>query len=121
MQLGNLFSFRGRVGRGEYWIFAIFGIVPAILFAIDQTVGSIAFFVYALATLTTSVKRWHDRNKSAWWVLIGFVPVIGSLWSLIELGFMTGTVGPNSHGLAGSGSIKDRPALINAYAPVSKI
>ena len=48
---------------------------------------------YALAT-----KRWHDRDKSGWWSLIAFVPVIGGFWMLIELGFLGGSAGGNSYG-----------------------
>ncbi len=44
------------------------------------------------------MKRYHDRNKSGWWVLIVFVPVIGGLWYLIECGFLRGTPGPNNYG-----------------------
>ena len=43
-------------------------------------------------------KRWHDRDKSGWWTLIGLVPVIGGIWLLVELGFLRGTEGPNRFG-----------------------
>lgn len=43
-------------------------------------------------------KRWHDRDKSGWWTLIGLVPVIGGIWMLVELGFLRGTEGPNRFG-----------------------
>jgi uncharacterized membrane protein YhaH (DUF805 family) len=49
----------------------------------------------ALAIYT---KRWHDRDKSGWWSLILFIPFIGALWFLIELGFLRGTDGPNRFG-----------------------
>jgi uncharacterized membrane protein YhaH (DUF805 family) len=49
----------------------------------------------ALAVYT---KRWHDRNKSGWWSLIMFIPIIGAIWMLIELGFLRGTEGPNRFG-----------------------
>ena len=48
---------------------------------------------YAIAT-----KRWHDRGKSGWWSLIAFVPIIGALWMLIELGFLGGDDGVNDFG-----------------------
>ena len=35
-------------------------------------------------SLAVSVKRWHDRDKSGWWILIGLVPLIGSIWQFIE-------------------------------------
>jgi uncharacterized membrane protein YhaH (DUF805 family) len=49
----------------------------------------------ALAVYT---KRWHDRNKSGWWSLILFIPLVGPIWFLIELGFLRGTEGPNRFG-----------------------
>ena len=49
-------------------------------------------------SLAISVKRWHDRGKSGWWVLIGFIPIIGGLWALIETGFLGGDPGPNQYG-----------------------
>jgi len=48
--------------------------------------------------LAVAVKRFHDRDKSGWWVLIVFVPLIGGLWYLIECGFLRGTDGPNPYG-----------------------
>src|SRR6476619_2368481 len=47
--------------------------------------------IFALASLIPAVivyiKRFHDRDKSGWWVLIGFIPIIGAIWLLIEVGF----------------------------------
>ena len=43
-------------------------------------------------------KRWHDRDKSGWWTLIMFVPIIGSIWLIVELGFLRGTSGANRFG-----------------------
>ncbi|MFT3997824.1 MAG: DUF805 domain-containing protein [Asticcacaulis sp.] len=40
--------------------------------------------------LCLMVKRWHDRGRSGWWLLIGLVPVIGQVWTLIECGFLAG-------------------------------
>jgi uncharacterized membrane protein YhaH (DUF805 family) len=64
-------------------------------------VGIVIFIFAVLATgisIAVAVKRYHDRNKSGWWVLIVFVPVIGGLWYLIECGFLRGTPGPNNYG-----------------------
>ena len=56
-------------------------------------------------SLAVQVKRWHDRDKSAWWLLMNFVPFIGAIWVLVECGFLRGTEGQNNYGpdpLAGS-------------------
>ena len=43
-------------------------------------------------------KRFHDRGKSAWWVLISLVPILGFIWILIDLGILKGTEGENRFG-----------------------
>jgi uncharacterized membrane protein YhaH (DUF805 family) len=62
----------------------------------------IATFLIGIALLWPSVaiaiKRWHDRGKSGWWMLIFFVPIVGWIWGGIELGFLKGTDGPNEYG-----------------------
>ena len=47
----------------------------------------------ALVNFAVLAKRWHDRNKSAWWTFILLVPVIGVLWTSVECGFFKGTLG----------------------------
>jgi len=49
-------------------------------------------------SLALQVKRWHDRGKSGWWVLINLIPFVGGLWALVECGFLRGTEGPNQFG-----------------------
>jgi uncharacterized membrane protein YhaH (DUF805 family) len=48
--------------------------------------------------LAISTKRWHDRNKSGWWNLVALIPCIGSVWSLIECGFLPGDEDANRFG-----------------------
>ena len=115
-----LFSFSGRLNRAKFWlVHVVMWIVVAIVFGVIyggamsaadpaaamQQVGTgasiVMAVVYVLITwigLAVAAKRWHDRNKSAWWILIAFVPVVGALWYLIECGFLRGTVGPNTYG-----------------------
>jgi len=45
-----------------------------------------------------NAKRWHDLDKSAWWIAIGIIPIIGSIVSLAYTGFLAGTPGPNRFG-----------------------
>ncbi|MGQ0485996.1 MAG: DUF805 domain-containing protein [Hyphomicrobiales bacterium] len=54
--------------------------------------------VFLWPTLAIYAKRWHDRGKSGWWMLIILIPLIGPIWVLIELGFLRGTKGPNHYG-----------------------
>lgn len=53
----------------------------------------------ALVNFAVLAKRWHDRNKSAWWAFIHLVPVIGVIWTFVECGFFKGTTGKNRFGL----------------------
>jgi len=54
--------------------------------------------VLAWTHLAVFVKRWHDRDKSGWWVLINLIPLIGWIWTFIECGLMEGTIGANRFG-----------------------
>jgi len=36
------------------------------------------------------VKRWHDRGRSGWWLMVALIPVAGQLWTLVECGFLPG-------------------------------
>ena len=49
-------------------------------------------------SIATDVRRFHDRDKSGWWVFIVLIPVVGAAWLLIECGFLPGTIGPNRFG-----------------------
>lgn len=61
---------------------------------------TILFFIFCLiwVDLANSVKRWHDRDKSGWWILISIIPIVGPIWALIECGFLPGTYGNNRFG-----------------------
>ena len=48
--------------------------------------------------IAVQVKRWHDRGKPGAMVLINLLPIVGQIWSLIELGMQPGTVGANEYG-----------------------
>lgn len=49
-------------------------------------------------SLAIQAKRWHDQDRSAWWILIGLVPFVGGLIALVMCGFIQGTPGPNRFG-----------------------
>jgi uncharacterized membrane protein YhaH (DUF805 family) len=105
-----LFSFKGRIPRRVYWgasiattiVFyvVIFGLI--FVFGEDSlavTSGIMLLYIPLIwVSLALQVKRWHDRDKSGWWILIGFIPLIGAIWAFVELGCLRGTGGPNSYG-----------------------
>ena len=82
--------FSGRAGREEYWIFFLFNVViGAALTVIDHLIGTgdALSALYAIGviipSLAVGVRRLHDTNRSAWWILIGLVPLIGPVVLLI--------------------------------------
>ncbi len=47
-----------------------------------------------------TVKRWHDLDKSGFWALLGFIPIIGWIGQTVMCSFSNGTRGPNRFGPA---------------------
>jgi uncharacterized membrane protein YhaH (DUF805 family) len=104
-----LFSFEGRIPRKSFWLYGVFGLLlislmVTLLLGIvgvherSAEVAANLLIVWPAAAIT--VKRWHDRDKSAWWLLINLVPVVGVIWSLVENGLLRGTEGANRFGPA---------------------
>jgi uncharacterized membrane protein YhaH (DUF805 family) len=52
----------------------------------------------AWPSVAVLAKRWHDLGKSALWVLIMLIPIVGPIWTLYETGFLPGTPGTNEYG-----------------------
>ena len=96
----------GRIGRRTYWLkgvvpFFIIGVVAALIdyYAdANNILTTIASLLLIWPGIAMMVKRWHDRDKSGWWILIQLIPIVGSIWSFIELGFLKGTEGANKFG-----------------------
>lgn len=96
-------TFSGRATRSEYWYFVlIYSITYTILMGIDLAIGTfnqelmdkgsfLGFLsttyslILFLPSLAVTVRRLHDINKSGWWVLFIFVPIIGFILLLIYL------------------------------------
>lgn len=102
-----LFGLRGRIPRKTFWFYGVLGplavsVYVSMLLSIagvrEQRIDSLVNTLLLWPALAVSAKRWHDRDKSGWWVLIQLVPALGLLWTLIENGFLRGTVGANRFG-----------------------
>ena len=115
-----LFSFDGRVGRKGFWLYTLVMIVivvilqvvalgpmmaaaasgdPAALEGMSFPIWVWIIFIPLIWTsLAVQAKRWHDQDRSAWWILIGLIPFVGGIISLIMCGFIAGTPGPNRFG-----------------------
>ena len=84
--------FGGRARRKEYWYFALFSaIIALVLGLIDTLVGtnSVLSGLYSLAVLLpalgVSVRRLHDTGHSGWWIFIGLIPLIGTIILLVYM------------------------------------
>jgi uncharacterized membrane protein YhaH (DUF805 family) len=113
-----LFSFEGRITRLQFWMYS-FGLAIVfyiLLFILTQVMSVTAeqyvngavpgtFFAilgllyipFLWAHLAINAKRCHDRDRSAWFILVSLIPLVG-LWYLVEIGFLDGTQGPNRFG-----------------------
>lgn len=96
----NLFNFSGTASRKYYWWPMIINYVLGIvLVALIQsiagqpiqdihsfsfnTMSNIVLFLVWLATLSVKFRRLHDSDHSGLWILMEFVPLIGTIWFFI--------------------------------------
>jgi uncharacterized membrane protein YhaH (DUF805 family) len=114
-------DFSGRARRREYWMFVLVNVVIVIVLSVIDTLlgtggfrataGGGSFYaanslgllsgLYTLAVLLPSiavtVRRLHDTDRSGWWILLGFIPIIGGIILLVFY-VLEGTRGPNRFG-----------------------
>jgi uncharacterized membrane protein YhaH (DUF805 family) len=99
-------EFNGRARRMEYWYFFLFNfliMVGLIMIggAMGSSSGGILYNLYSLAVLipgiAVGIRRLHDTNRSGWFLLIGFIPVIGWL-ILIYFFAQDGDASENQYG-----------------------
>ena len=92
--LKNYANFTGRARRMEYWMFTLFNFIFAMVaLFLDRMLG-LSFhtegnilgygFIYTLYGLVTFIpgfavfaRRLHDAGKSAWFIFIALIPIIG--------------------------------------------
>lgn len=118
MPLKRYADFSGRSRRKEYWMFLLGVVIAAVVLVIIEGMlgmaGSIAgaygplslLFIVAIfiPSLAVQVRRFHDQDKSGWFVLLGFIPLLGGLIVLVFM-CLEGTRGPNSYGPDPKGSV----------------
>jgi uncharacterized membrane protein YhaH (DUF805 family) len=90
--LQNYAVFSGRATRRDYWMFMLFyfliglglGFVDVVtgLYSWELDAGPLSggySLVMLIPCLAISVRRMHDSGHSGWWVLLAFIPLLGTL------------------------------------------
>jgi uncharacterized membrane protein YhaH (DUF805 family) len=97
--------FSGRAHRTEYWSFVIINFIIMFLLEFFESAvwdarilsGIYSLFI-TLPSLAVLVRRLHDTERSGWWALMLFIPVIGFLIILIFT-IQDSTPGVNRYGV----------------------
>ena len=119
MPLQRYADFSGRSRRKEYWMFILLLLIVGIALALvtggfgsmmdpmhvaedpAMGLGSMIFGLFYLAilipALAVQVRRFHDQDKSGWFVLLNFIPLVGGLIVFIFM-CLEGTRGDNRFG-----------------------
>ncbi len=108
MEIGNLFTADGRVGRKDWivWIVAVwivFAIIAWILGDRGSLIQIVLAIVAGIAGIFMGIKRLHDLGKSGWYYLLGLVPLVNFFFA-IYLIVWKGDTGDNRFGAPNSGS-----------------
>ena len=83
-----LFSFHGRIGRKTYWIWniAYYVLILGFSIGISRLLPTLSYFLLPLflvllliPDLVITAKRWHDRNKSTYWLALNVPLIVGRL------------------------------------------
>lgn len=76
--------FSGRARRKEYWMFILINLIIALVLGFIEglaggpgIIGGLYSLAVLIPGLAVSVRRLHDTDRSGWWLLISFVPLIG--------------------------------------------
>jgi uncharacterized membrane protein YhaH (DUF805 family) len=134
-----LFDSSGRINRAKYWIsllkYGIAGLLAAVILFTAAGIAAPLFIIMVVLVLipwllwgfAITTERLHDRDKSAWWLLVfyvlpavlnqsakalGFAGAAGTvlyyiaevagfaltIWGFVEIGFLRGSAGPNKYG-----------------------
>lgn len=93
--LGRYASFGGRSSRKEFWGYTI---VNSVILAVmvyfyfntdsqlSQNISATVLILYILITVCPSlavvIRRWHDLGRTGKWILLNFIPGVGTIVSL---------------------------------------
>ena len=99
-------TFTGRASRSEFWFYFLFHLLAGLIAAslgsafsqqASEALVSVLSLVLFLPSLAVAARRLHDINKSAWFLLLHLIPLLGSIIVLI-FSCLKGTAGANRFG-----------------------
>ncbi len=91
-------DFSGRASRSELWWFFLFQVLALVVSGlIHNLVYLVVVLALLLPALAVGVRRLHDVGRSGWWLLIGIIPLVGSLVLLYWM-VQPGDAGSNAYG-----------------------
>lgn len=82
-------DFTGRASRSEYWWFILFStIVQIVLHIVNDSgvLGGLFSLAVIVPTFAVQARRLHDTNRSAWFILLNLIPIIG--WIILLIWFV---------------------------------
>lgn len=100
-------TFAGRAARSEYWYWVLFTVIATLIFGVielsvsvegGQALAAIFDIATFIPSIAVAARRLHDTDRSGWWQLLLFIPVIGWILLLIWL-VQRGTPDSNRFGL----------------------
>ena len=104
------FNFKARANRPEFWYFTLFSTIISIICLLIDTqvlgtsmsesrlIGGIYSLISFIPSLSVTIRRLHDVNKSGWNLLWVFT-IIGIPY-VLYLEIKKGNDGPNNYGEA---------------------
>ena len=96
----KFFDFSGRASKSEFWWFQLYVIIIYGMTFVFQGDLVLVFSILVIANIipayAAAVRRLHDTDKSGWFVLISFIPIIGLFIIFLLIG--DGSKGKNRFG-----------------------
>ncbi|RLJ65065.1 DUF805 domain-containing protein [Sulfurisoma sediminicola] len=82
-------DFNGRASRPEFWWWTLFTFLVSMATGIvSEMLSGLFSLAVLLPSLAVGARRLHDTDRSAWFLLLWFIPVIGWLillfWAIQE-------------------------------------
>ena len=94
-------AFEGRASRSEYWWFFLFTFLVSLATGmVSDTLSGLFSLGVLLPSLAVGACRLHDVNKSGWFLLLWFIPLIG--WIVLIFWAVQEGKEPNRYSVAES-------------------